>query len=259
MKLQAALVSLALIGFTSVALGADDDKGPRTGYFETEITLLEFMGAERAASLSDVIAPDEKLKWKIYVPKTYTPSKPAGLIAYVTHSNSWGGSTKAYNDLLDEKNIIWAGVIGAGNKKPLNTRLMRLLLTPTFIARAYVLDPERVYVGGNSGGAHVAAVLATSKPQLFKGGLFVGGALFWKDREPAAIDLVRQNRYVFISGSRNPDLREVQTTAVAYGEAGVEHTEFLLMPNVARKAPTATYIEKAIEYLDGNSGSTEDE
>lgn len=259
MKLQAALASLALIGFTSIALGANDDQGPRTGYFETEITLLEFMGAERAASLSDVIAPDEKLKWKIYVPKTYTPSKPVGLIAYVTHSNSWGGSTKAYNDVLDEKNIIWAGVISAGNKKPLNERLMRLLLTPTFIARDYVLDPDRVYVGGNSGGAHVASVLATSKPQLFKGGLFVGGALFWKDREPAAIDLVRQNRYVFISGSRNPDLREVQTTAVAYVEAGVEQTEFFLMPNVARKAPTATYIEKAIEYLDNTSGSTEDE
>ena len=75
MKLQAALASLALIGFTSIALGANDVLGPRTGYFETEITLLEFMGGERAASLSDVIAPDEKLKWKIYVPKTYTPSK----------------------------------------------------------------------------------------------------------------------------------------------------------------------------------------
>jgi len=259
MKLPAALVSLALIGFTSVAVGTDDDKGPRTGYFETETTLLELMGAERAASLSDVIAPDEKLKWKIYVPKTYTPSKPVGLIAYVTHSNSWGGSSKAYNDVLDEKNIIWAGVIGAGNKKPLDARLMRLLLTPTFVARDYVLDPARVYVGGNSGGAHVAAVLATSKPQLFKGGLFVGGALFWRDREPTAIGLVRQNRYVFISGSRNPDLREVQTAAVAYREAGVEHTEFLLMPNVARKAPTATYIRKAIEHLDDANGSTEDE
>ena len=259
MKLQAALVSLALIAFSSVALSKGDAKGPRTGYFETEITLLELMGEERAASFSGVIAPDERLKWKIYVPKTYTPTKPAGLIAYVTHSNSWGGSTKAYNNLLDEKNIIWAGVVGAGNKKPLNTRLMRLLLTPNFISRDYALDPERVYVGGNSGGAHVASVLATSKPQLFKGGLFVGGALFWKDKEPAAIDLVRQNRFVFISGSKNPGLKEVQTTAVAYKEAGVEHTRFFLMPNVARKAPTSTYIRKAIDFLDDTSGSTEDE
>lgn len=259
MKLQAALVSLVLIAFSSIALSKDEDKGPKTGYFETEITLLELMGEERAASFSGVIAPDEKLKWKIYVPKTYTPSKPVGLIVYVTHSNSWGGSTKAYNDLLDEKNIIWAGVVGAGNKKPLNARLMRLLLTPNFVARDYVLDPDRVYVGGNSGGAHVASVLATSKPKLFKGGLFVGGALFWKDKEPAAIDLVRQNRFVFISGSKNPGLKEVQTTAVAYKEAGVEHTRFFLMPNVGRKAPTSTYIRKAIDFLDDTGGSTEDE
>ena len=259
MKLQAALVSLVLIGLTSLAFGNDNDTGPRTGFFETDITLRELIGAENAASFSDVIAPDEKLKWKIYVPKTYTPSRPVGLIAYVTHSNSWGGSTRLYNDVLDEKNIIWAGVIGAGSKKPLNARLMRLLLTPTFIARNYVLDPERLYVGGNSSGAHVAAMLATSKPQIFKGGLFVGRALFWEDEAPAVIDLVRRNRYVFSSGSSNPDLKEVQRSAAAYRNAGVEHTEFFLMPNVARKAPTPMYIEKAIEYLDGTSGSIGDE
>jgi hypothetical protein len=259
MKLQATILSLILLGIVPATIAADDESGPRTGYFETDITLHEMLGAERAASLSDMIAADEKLKWAIYVPKTYTPAKPAGVMAFVTFSNSWGGSTKAYNDVLDDKNIIWAGVIGAGDKKPLNERMMRLLLTPTFLAREYVLDPDRMYVGGTSGGAHVATILATSKPQLFKGGLFVGGAMFWKSKEPAAIDQVRQNRYVFISGSKNPNRKEVETTAEAYLAAGVEHTKYIEMPNVGRKAPTSTVIESAIEYLDGQDVAEPDE
>ena len=250
---------LLLLGLIPVASAEDAAMGPRTGYFETNITPLELLGAEGAASMSDMISADQKLKWKIYVPKTYTPSKPVGVIVYITHSNSWGGSTKAYNDVLDEKNIIWAGVIGAGDKTPLNERMMRVLVTLPFLARDYVLDAERIYVGGTSGGAHVAAILATGKPQLFRGGLFVGGALSWKDREPVAMDHVRKNRYVFVSGSNNPALRDVQNTAVAYREAGVEHTRLIVMPNVARKAPTANYIRTAIEYLDGQDSRASDE
>ena len=259
MKFRATLTSIALFGLMAVAFAKDEGKGPRTGYFETKMTILELVGAEGAASMSDVFDADDELKWKIYVPRTYTPTKPVGVIVFVTHSNSWGGSTRSYNEVLDDKNLIWAGVIGAGDKKPLNTRMMRALLTPTFLARDYVLDPERLFIGGSSGGAQVAAILATSKPDLFKGGLFIGGALSWKDRVPAAIDQVRKNRYVFMSGSNHPALGTVQTTAVTYREAGIEHTKFIVMPNVARKAPSASYIQSAIEYLDGQEAAEPDE
>ncbi len=259
MKIQATFISLLLFGWLSIATADDADTGPRTGYFETEITLLELLGSERAASMQGVIEADEKLKWKMYVPKTYTPQNPPGVMVFITYSNNWGGSTRAYNPVLDDKNVIWAGLIGAGEKKPLNTRMMRALLTPTFLTRDYVLDPERVFVGGTSDGAQVATILATSKPQLFKGGLFIGGGIAWKDKEPAGIDLVRQNSYVFISGSNNPALKTVQNTAIAYREAGIEKTKFIVMPNVARKAPTASYIETAFEFLDGQESTEPDE
>jgi len=259
MNFQATFVSIALFALMSTALAQDEGKGPRTGFFETEMTVLELLGEEGAASLSDVFDPDEKLKWKIYVPKTYTPAKPAGVIVYVTFSNSWGGSKRTYNDVLDDRNLIWAGVVGAGDKKPMNTRIMRALLTPTFLARNYVLDPERMFVGGTSGGAQVAAILATSKPHLFKGALFVGEALAWKDKMPAGIEQVRKNRYVFMVGSNNTNLKLVQGTAATYREAGIETTKLIVMPNVARKAPTASFIKKALEYLDGQGDAKPDE
>lgn len=251
MNFRAILISMTFFGLLSVAVARGDDEGPRTGYFETEITVLELLGEEGAASVSDVLDANDKLKWEIYVPRTYSPDKPVGVIVFITYSNSWGGSKRSYNDVLDDRNLIWAGVIGAGDKKPLNTRMMRALLTPTFLAGDYVLDPERLFIGGTSGGAQVAAILATSKPQMFRGALYIGGALSWKDKAPAAIEQVRQNRYVFMSGSNHPALGTVQSAAVAYREAGVEHTKLMVMPNVARKAPSESYIRSAIEYLDG--------
>lgn len=259
MKLRAILTSIALFGLVAAASANDDGDGPRTGFFATEITVLELLGEEGAASVSDVLDADDKLKWEIYVPKTYAPDKPVGVIVFTTYSNSWGGSTRSYNDVLDDRNLIWAGVIGAGDKKPLNTRIMRALLTPTFLARIYALDPERLFIGGTSGGAQVAAILATSKPHLFRGGLFIGGALPWKDKAPSGIDQVRKNRYVFMSGSNHPALGTVQSTAIAYREAGVEHTKLIVMPNVVRKAPTASYLRSAIEFLDGQDAAEQDE
>ena len=259
MRLQITLVSITLFGLMSAALAENGGDGARTGYFETETTLLELLGEAGASSMSDVIAADEKLKWKIYVPKTYTPTKPVGVIVFLTYSDSWGGSTRAYNPVLDDKNIIWAGLVGAGDKKTLNGRMMRALLTPTFLARDYVLDSERMFIGGTSGGALVASILATSKPQFFKGGLFIGGGVGWKDKEPAAIAQVRQNRYVFLVGSKNPALNEVRSIAFAYREAGIENTDLIVMPNVGRKAPTANYIRRALEFLDEQEVTEQDE
>ena len=44
MNIQATLASVLLIGLLSVASAEENDEGPRTGYFETEITLLELLG-----------------------------------------------------------------------------------------------------------------------------------------------------------------------------------------------------------------------
>ena len=177
--------------------------GPRTGYFRKNMTTVELLGPDGAKSLADVLEPDEKLEWQLYVPRGYDASRPAGVIVFISHKGSWGGSRKSYNDLLEERNLIWAGVLGAGNATPLNERMMKSLLTPTMLSKEYALDPDRIYVGGFSGGAHVATLLSTGKPGLFKGGMFVGGAIFWGDKTPPGVNLVRQNRYVFVAGSRN--------------------------------------------------------
>jgi hypothetical protein len=179
------------------------------------------------------------------------------VLVFISPSPTWSGSRKSYNDLLEEKNLIWAGVLRAGDATPLNERMMKSLLTPTVLSKEYVLDPQRIYVGGFSGGAHVATLLSTGKPALFKGGMFVGGAIFWGDKSPPRVDLVRQNRYVFITGSNDVALKTVRRTASSYKDAGVVNAKLIIMPNEKQEMPGPLYLREAVEYLDRRGPASE--
>ena len=66
-------------------------------------------------------------------------------------------------------------------------------------------------------------ILSTAKPDLFRGGLFVGGAVFWDDKVPSD---ARSNSaaiaIVFVIGLQRPGRQDtVRRTALAYQEAGV--------------------------------------
>ena len=53
----------------------------------------------------------------------------------------------------------------------------------------------------------------------------VGGAIFWGDRIPPGVDVIRQIRYVFITGTNDVALKTVRRTAVSYKGAGTVDDE----------------------------------
>ncbi len=238
---------LILILITPLAWGADE---PRTGYFREALTPLELLGEEGAKAIESVFPPDEKLTWQLSVPETYDPAKPAGVMVFIAwHEN--GGGKKAWTSVLEEQNLIWIGLIAGGDKHPINERMLKALLAQAVLQRDYKIDLDRYYLFGYSGGAHVAAMLATTRPELFKGALYYGAALHWGDKEPPKIDLVRQNRYVFMVGALDDDRRKMKRAAEKYRDAGVLNTAFVEVSNVDRKMPGPSYFEEAIKFLDG--------
>ena len=241
-------ISTALVFFLLVPV-AWSDEGPRTGYFRISLTPLELLGAEGANAISPVFAPDEKLTWQLAVPKTYDPERPAGVMVFIGFAD-WGGGKKEWNVVLQEQNLIWIGLINGGDKKPINERMLKAILAKAVLQRDYKIDTDRHYLFGYSGGAHVASMLATAKPELFKGALFYGDALPWGATEPPKIELVRQNRYVFMCGSKDRDRRKMQKIADMYKSSGVVNTEVVSVANVDRQMPGPGYFEQAIEYLD---------
>ena len=243
-----------LLSFSLLAPLAFGDEGPRTGYFQISVTPLELLGEAGATAVSTVFAPDEKLTWQLSVPENYDPEKPAGAIVFIGYAE-WGGGKRVWKPILNEKNIIWIGLIGGGDKNPLNERMLKAILAQAVLMRDYSIDPERYYLFGYSGGAHVAAILATTRPEIFKGALYYGDALSWAETAPPKIDLIRQNNFMFMAGARDDDVREIRRVAETYKDAGIANTETFFISNVGREMPSETYFTLAIDFLD--SGLTD--
>ena len=237
----------------AVPVLAPADSHPQTGYFRISLTPTELLGADGAAAVASVFAADEPLSWQLYVPHNYDAAKPAGVIVFVGYAH-WGGGRKLWNPVLEDRNVIWIGLIDGGDKKPVNERMLRAILAQAVLERDYAIDHDRYYLFGYSGGAHIAAMLASSKPETFKGAWYYAAALTWS-KPPPKLELMQNNRYVFMAGSQDTDRRRIQRAAERYRKAGIVNTDYISVQNVDRKMPPPSYVEQALDYLDGADDS----
>jgi hypothetical protein len=114
-------------------------------------------------------------RFLLYVPPR-SPARGYGLLVFVP---PWDGAAlpAGWRAELDKAGVIFVGAAGSGNDaNVLGRREPLALIAEANVARLYKLDPERIYVGGFSGGAHVAERLALAYPDVFSGALLDAGA-----------------------------------------------------------------------------------
>jgi len=78
--------------------------------------------------------------------------------------------------VLSRKNTIFVTAANSGNEAPTTRREALALLAAHNLMRQYDVDPQRVYIGGFSGGARIALRLALGYPDLFRGALLNAGS-----------------------------------------------------------------------------------
>jgi hypothetical protein len=115
--------------------------------------------------------PDEAIEWQVYVPETYDPEHPAGILTYISPTQK-GSIPPQWKTLLDEQNLIWIGANNSGNKVRVQRRMAYALTAPAVINKSYQIDDARVYLAGFSGGGRVASMVAAEYPEIFKGAIF---------------------------------------------------------------------------------------
>ena len=103
-----------------------------------------------------------------------------------------------------------------------------------------------------SGGGKMASMMATEYPHVFRGGIFNCGVEFW-DRRPPRFDLVRENRFVFVTGEHDQALRPTRRVYRRYDKAGVPHIKLMVIPDMGHENPDAEHLAEALEFLDGGS------
>ena len=245
------LTSLIALLFQVQAVNAAGLEGTavQTGEFRTSATIVELLG-ESSAAYVPIIPVDETNDWRVYVPADYDPTKPTGLLVYISPTDS-GQILTEWKSLMDEHNLIWIAADGSGNRRAGVHRMILAVMATAVIGRQYRIDRARIYVSGFSGGGRVASMVAAEYPELFRGAIYICGVNYWLDNSSVEIEKVKRNRYVFLTGSEDFNLQDTRKVFRRYEKAGIPEIKLVVIPHMGHRNPGAKDYGKAITWLDG--------
>lgn len=230
--------------------GTADAAALRAGKFQASASVLETAGEAWAKRFSGIIKQGKKIKWNIVVPESYDPNRPAGLLVYISPSDS-GKIPRRWEPVMAEQNLIWISASRSGNNIDPRRRIVYSLLAPMFISKNYQIDPRRIYVAGLSGGSRVASIVAPEYASVFQGAIYICGVNAWQPKSAKSLKKVQSRRFVFLTGSRDFNQRETSKIYHEYQDAGIQNSLYLEIKNMGHENPSAVGISKAIAYLDG--------
>jgi dienelactone hydrolase len=146
-------------------------------------------------------------RFAFYVPTQAPPPKGYALLVFVPPWDE-AGVPRDWLSALDRHAMIYVSAAHSDNSASVLERREPLaLLGAANMLRRYPIDPERVYIGGFSGGARVAERLALAYPDVFHGALLNSSSDPLGDGPIAlpAADLLRAfqegTRIVFATGA----------------------------------------------------------
>lgn len=120
------------------------------------------------------------------------------------------------------------------------------------VAERYDPDspPGLMYLSGLSGGGKMASMTASEHANLFKGAIFNCGVEFWDRATPQHIDLIRQNHYVFVTGTLDQALEPTRKVHARYLDAGVVNSKLMVIRDMTHRNPNRYVFAEAVAYLD---------
>jgi hypothetical protein len=159
------------------------DYSPLSGSMELARRLLSPLNAMRVSqelARSGQAAREQSIdlaheRFAVYVPGQMPPHGYA-LLVFVP---PWQAATvpPPWTSVLDRHGMIFVSASNSGNAADVLDRREPLALLAAYnIMRRYRVDPDKVYVGGFSGGSRVAMRMALAYPDLFHAALLDAGS-----------------------------------------------------------------------------------
>lgn len=169
---------------------------------------LEITRAAKNAALRPQAVDLTAESFSVYVPAQH-PSPGYGLMVFIP---PWQDAhlPPGWAAVLDAHGMIFVSAAKSGNEENVLDRRIPLALLGAYnVMQRYSIDPDRVYVGGFSGGSRVALRTALAYPDLFHGALLNAGSDPIGDGAaiPPPDDLFAQfqssSRLVYVTGSED--------------------------------------------------------
>lgn len=217
--------------FSTLLLFLTNISHAQTGRFEITTTSAEVLGEELASTYGELLDTDEKIKWTIYIPVNYDPSAPPGILIHMT-DNNMAKIPFGWKSVMDEKNLIFISLNKAG-KLIQNKEILLTVLAAPFIENNYQINSNRIYISAQANSCYPASAAMQIYPTIFKGIIYsTCEPINWKSDIPETIDVMKQNRYIFISSNEASVKRAMRRSVRKYKDAGLPNIEYLNIPKL---------------------------
>ncbi len=242
---------LTITSFFATSLLSQNAPGntAQSGEFKISSTVVKLLGQTSAQSFEQILPADQPVEWVVYVPESYDARMPAGILVFISANNS-GKIPGDWKKIMDKYNLIWIGANRSGNKIATSLRVIYAILAPAAIGQDYKINADRIYISGFSGGGRVSSMVAVDYAHLFNGAIFNSGVNFWGKDKPKRYDEIKNNYYVFITGTKDFNLRDTKKVYSAYEKAGIPNIKLLVIPFMSHEQPRPKKYEEAINFLD---------
>jgi hypothetical protein len=245
-----ALIAFLVAHWCAATYAQDlDEPDIQYGRFDVERTASELVDPSTLESMSDILDADKRITWQVYVPDSYDPNKPAGLMVYISPTRQ-GHMPKGWQSVFGEENLIFISADQSGNRTPTERRMLFAALAPYVVAENFEIDADRIYVSGFSGGGKAASIAAIHFSDLFTGAIYICGAEFLSDFSPTRLTRAMSNRYVFLTGGRDFNRGLTRNIYGEYERAGLVNIILMSIPGMGHDTPDRAHFQEAINYLD---------
>lgn len=196
-------------------------------------------------------------RFELHVPDGEPPPDGYGLLVFVPPWESQG-LPREWFPALDRHHLIAVTAERSGNSQNVLGRRVPLALTGyENVRRRYPVDPQRVYVGGFSGGARVAMRMALAFPDVFRGALLNAGSdPLGTPEVPLPVNALfdrfeRDTRLVYITGTRDENVATMDRRSHASAKSlCVSNLADVPIRGGGHEPADARSLERALDELD---------
>jgi dienelactone hydrolase len=200
-------------------------------------------------------------RWQLYVPEACRDAA-CGVLVWVSPWDQ-AAPPREWLAVLDAARVVYVAAERSGNAQDVLDRRVPLALLGLAGAQARSrIDPQRVYIGGFSGGGRVASRIAAGYADLFRGGIFVATSegLGTSDAPVpprARLDQLQHGRWWFEVGDEDPENAAITHDAFKHWQRLCALDSVLArVTGWGHRTLDARRLRQALAFLDGGAGVT---
>ncbi len=223
--------------------------------------------AKHVSKFDDCVSQDDQT-CLVYVPASYNGSTPYGLYLHINSGDN-GAIPGGYQAVLDERKIILVSANKTSNMRAHWERVSRSMNALATAHAQWKIDPDRVYVGGSSGGGHMAFLTHAIYSNEFRGAISHAAQSYPPDMNGSGShfgpmeesDLRKgrraQNYWLVIIGENDKrNLPETRRTAPYWKKMPVTY-RCDEIPGMGHSPASPEVFAKSIDWLESNPENSE--